>query len=1151
MRLVRLDLAAFGPFTDRSLDFSGGAPGGLHVVYGKNAAGKSTALRAISDLLFGIPVKSSDDHVHPYQQLRVRATLANGSGEELVVQRLKRNKDALRDANDAPLDELVLKRLLGNVDRKMFERVFGLDHERLREAGQALLEGRGDVGESLFDAGAGGHGVRRVLERLRAEAERLYKPRGKQEINQLLERYKQARERVSQALHPPDLYVEQEQRLREKLEERERLGQNLRLLREEREKKLLLQGSLKGIARRDRLRAELAELGVVPNLPENASERRERAEHALASEGANQTRVEREIARLEARLAELELPEGLLAVGEVAMSTLRDGIGRTKKALIDLPVREAELAERRAEASLVERRLGVSVSNAESLVERRAEEARFRKLAAQRGVSEEKLRAAGERARQAELDHATQEARLGVLPAPSSGDALERAVLLARRVGDVDAARVALGRERAELSAKVLAELSKLAPWAGSLRELAALRVPALETVERFERGLFDLAERGRRLEAREERCRARVEELSREIAAEEQAGSVPSEEELERARKTRDERFDVLCKELPAKGKSFEPLFEAARIRDYRSAVASADLLADRLRREAARVAEQARRLTEQGQLSEEKARLAELAAELSADAANLERDWRDSWKEAGFEPLRPVEMRSWLARREQTAALLIEEANLDEREAELERQTASLTRALTEALGSAPELPLGVSVERANERLDAERALAAQRVALAQQVAELEVRRDKARRDLEREELAAAELARELAEVTVALGFSGDLAPEEVESRLEARAELARVRAQTGELERRVAGMRRDIKAFEGEVAELVRAHAPELAELPSERAAIEIIARFDRGRRDSEVIERVKQELVERGRELARHRELAEQAERELAELVGLAGAADRAALPELELRVRKARAITADLELLEGTLGEAAGARGLEALVLEARGTDPARLSVEIEELEQRIEELHQTYEATIHAISSLQAGLSRMGEASAAQAAEEEQEFMAALVAKSERWARFKLAEVLLAREIERYREQHQGPVLRRAGELYARLTLDEYRGLRVGREERAIVAVRKNHLEVPVEGLNEAARYHLYLALRLASLERYLEHSDALPLVLDDVLIHFDEEGARAALEVFGDLSQKIQLLLFTHHRHNVALAERAVASDKLFIHEL
>ncbi len=59
-------------------------------------------------------------------------------------------------------------------------------------------------------------------------------------------------------------------------------------------------------------------------------------------------------------------------------------------------------------------------------------------------------------------------------------------MLLARRVGDVDAARVVLGKS-ARSSRRVLAELSKLAPWAGSLRELAGLRVPAVETVERFE----------------------------------------------------------------------------------------------------------------------------------------------------------------------------------------------------------------------------------------------------------------------------------------------------------------------------------------------------------------------------------------------------------------------------------------------------------------------------------------------------------------------------------------------------------------------------------------------------------------------------------------------------------------------------------------
>jgi uncharacterized protein YhaN len=101
------------------------------------------------------------------------------------------------------------------------------------------------------------------------------------------------------------------------------------------------------------------------------------------------------------------------------------------------------------------------------------------------------------------------------------------------------------------------------------------------------------------------------------------------------------------------------------------------------------------------------------------------------------------------------------------------------------------------------------------------------------------------------------------------------------------------------------------------------------------------------------------------------------------------------------------------------------------------------------------------------------------------------------------------------------------------------------------VAVRADELEVGVEGLNDAARFHLYLSLRLASLEGYLQKSEPLPLVLDDVLVDFDEEGSVAALDVLGELSARMQILLFTHHRHNLELAQGAVPAERLFIHEL
>ena len=70
MRFERLDFSAFGPFTGLSLDLSGGAPGGFHIVFGPNEAGKSSALRGVHDLLFGFPERTPDAHVHPNAELR-------------------------------------------------------------------------------------------------------------------------------------------------------------------------------------------------------------------------------------------------------------------------------------------------------------------------------------------------------------------------------------------------------------------------------------------------------------------------------------------------------------------------------------------------------------------------------------------------------------------------------------------------------------------------------------------------------------------------------------------------------------------------------------------------------------------------------------------------------------------------------------------------------------------------------------------------------------------------------------------------------------------------------------------------------------------------------------------------------------------------
>ena len=88
MRVDQLRLIAFGPFTDATLDLSAGQQG-FHLVYGTNEAGKSSALRALRYVLFGIPERSSDNFVHPYPRMRIGAAIRRADGRIMECVRRK------------------------------------------------------------------------------------------------------------------------------------------------------------------------------------------------------------------------------------------------------------------------------------------------------------------------------------------------------------------------------------------------------------------------------------------------------------------------------------------------------------------------------------------------------------------------------------------------------------------------------------------------------------------------------------------------------------------------------------------------------------------------------------------------------------------------------------------------------------------------------------------------------------------------------------------------------------------------------------------------------------------------------------------------------------------------------------------------------
>jgi uncharacterized protein YhaN len=79
-----------------------------------------------------------------------------------------------------------------------------------------------------------------------------------------------------------------------------------------------------------------------------------------------------------------------------------------------------------------------------------------------------------------------------------------------------------------------------------------------------------------------------------------------------------------------------------------------------------------------------------------------------------------------------------------------------------------------------------------------------------------------------------------------------------------------------------------------------------------------------------------------------------------------------------------------------------------------------------------------------------------------------------------------------------------------------------------------------VEQLSNGTREQLFLAIRFAMVRDFAERGIELPLVLDDILVNFDQERTEAAVEaLLKFVEDGQQVLLFTCHLHLAQLFQK------------
>jgi uncharacterized protein YhaN len=1157
VRLQELWLKAFGPFTDRRLDLTGGEQG-LHLVFGPNEAGKSSALRALRALLYGFPKQTGDDFLHAYDQLRVGGRLLLADGSELQFLRRKGQKSTLLAPEDeSPLEDGLLDRCLQGVDEKLFATLFGLNHDALVQGGQELLEQKGDVGQALFAAGLGTRNLRRVLESLDEEADALFRPRGQvKRINQAVAEYQRTRKELTEHSLSAREWDGRRKELEKRREESAELEARLGTLKTERNRLARLARVLPRLAERHVLLARREALGPVTLLAPDIPARRREAQDALRAAREARIRAETELAELREEAAGLAVPRDLLERAET-IEVLHQEVRKHEE---DQKSRNRLLAERdeqraRAEELLEEIRPDLTLEEAEGLRPALERWIRIQELMQHRQELDAAQKQARREVQQTERKLAATRDGLAALPEPRDPSALRRQAETARKAGDLDRsladARETLRRDEEQLRI----DLARLGLWTGAPEELEALPVPPDETLERFRESLAAIEDRRRALQEQRRSAAAELADVDRDLDEIRRAGGIPTEEELRAARERRNREWTVLRRawlageEVPA-GQS--DIFEQM--------VGEADDLVDRLRREADRVQRQAHLLARREQLGRTLTTLeADEAAAVEEDR-RLRDEWTVLWAPCGLVPLPPREMRTWAARAEKLR-LRAEASRLQRRQAEAleearRKHSAALVREL-EALGEqapASEV-LEAVLARAEEtvRLLEDRTRERTRLSDALREADAELA---SARDAEVSAASALSVWQEAwGEAVRGLGFDRDALPGEVRQRVETlRSVFASLNLATN-LDRRISVIDSDLETFRTAVQALGDQLAPELRAQPADQVVVQLHVRLGEARQRATRRKELDRRIEKLEQEIRDAETTRRAMEERLATLVLEAGCVDEAGLEEAEKRSAELQKISGDLERTERELVRDGEGMTLEALEREATVADANALPGEIDRLGREIEEREKRSLDLREELGRQQRELDHLtGEDAAARAAERAQEILAGLREDVDRYTRLRLASTVLRREVERYRAENQAPLLRRAGEIFTVLTLERYKGLQTDfdrDDEPVLVGVREGGHKVRIAGMSDGTRDQLYLALRLATLERYLAYAEPLPFIVDDILINFDDERSAATLKVLSELSKKTQVILFTHHARLKELVSGLRNGAGVFVREL
>jgi len=1056
MRLSKLDLIRYGKFTDLSVELPQ-REFDFHFVTGPNEAGKSTLRTAILELLFGMPHRATMGFLHDQKELLVGATVEDAR-QSLTFRRRKANRQTLRTPTDTVLSDDALAPFLGNIDEQLFQQMFCLDHPRLVQGGQAILDASGNVGQMLFQSAAGIASLGRVRQDLEDEGGKLWGPRAakdrayykaKEQFDAACAQLKTATVRTTAWTQARRTVQEAEEQVRDAEAQVQTLDTELARLERIRRVAPSL-AKMRSIAR------ELQELGDVLDLPPDAQSTLDGCVTGLTSARTAVSIHRSKVDALETEVGKLVRDDAILAL-ESQVQELEAHRHRCASHIVDVADQRRQVEQLLASVQDLCGQLGWPRDEAQirAALPSRLDLRRVGDLVKARGAVEQATEAAEQAVREQAVTLEALQSDLEEIPAHQAGADLRSALVQAQAVRNSPATQRTLHAAVEHARAALDDALKSLTPWSPSLVELRNLPCPTAERAS-------ELREQQRQLETAVLQARQRLEEANEVVAA----------KSLELEQFTRDRRVvtetDVAEARRHRDGTWAE--IKAGRLaldsgaRTLEEGVVLADELAD-ARLASADDAATLRSLRQQ--LEAATAAASRLQAALELRTGEL-RDFLARWEEQaatlGLKGMRLEDLREWLARRDRALAAATALTNSEQ---QLEIEVAAYSAAHSELLrcmqrSALPIIegePLTAAAGRVERFITDADTADTRRTLLGGQIKAARRALAQRQEDARQARLARDQWQQDWKATLADIGLDGHAeSVGEAEAAVEMAARvmelLDRIEATRAD---RIRPMEADLEHFDKRVRHVAReagedvpsqARPEEVAKRLAERLSQALAAKADRVRKELEL------ETARRHLESAQH-DMAVQ-EAHLAPLLKQAGVDDVDAARLLVQRSDCKRRLEAALASARNEVLQGGDGLDMDAVVAEVDACNATEVVAAVARTKDQLAQLRIHYQGLLERRQDARRALDEIaGQADAAMAEAKRQEALAEMAQASERYLKVATATKLLRWAIERYRDRKQGPMLQRAEQVFAGLTLGEFTRLVVDFDDKAPTLVRQ------------------------------------------------------------------------------------------------